>query len=177
MLIDAKTKEEQPRIEKLSKWLRVHPGLGISMIDHLYNKLDGAYPGQFAVQFKNETSIQNWRIETAEALEDENIQPHQIAPGLRELRRLYPDYPPSAGKLVIACKAAIPPAAHRDFAPAPMLTHKADRATSTGAARFSEYTKTLWGEDWKKKRKVGDEELDARAWETMDAPKETESPR
>ncbi|SFO42777.1 hypothetical protein [Nitrosospira briensis] len=75
------------RLETISKWLQIHKGLGISMMDHLYNQLDGLYPGQWAGKFKNEASIQNWRETWAWQFENDGITPGHIKAGLVECVR------------------------------------------------------------------------------------------
>ena len=104
----------------VSLWLQIHPTLGVTMMDHLFNKLDAMYPGRWVACYKNETSVQNWRDTWAEAFDEERILPHQVKAGISECRKLY-DWPPSLTEFIKACRS-VKPAAHRDFAP--MLTHK-----------------------------------------------------
>jgi hypothetical protein len=104
----------------VSMWLQIHPQLGVTMMDHLFNKLDAMYPGRWISCYKNETSVQNWRDTWAEAFEDERLQPHQIKAGIAQCRKLY-DWPPSLPEFLKAC-ATVTPLMHRDFPP--MLVHK-----------------------------------------------------
>lgn len=91
-----------------SHWLDVHPALGISMMDHLFNRLDGAYPHKWRSNFATPQAIANWRESWAEAFEDERIKPADIAVGLRACRSRY-DWPPSCAEFVKACKPAVDP--------------------------------------------------------------------
>jgi hypothetical protein len=103
-----------------SQWLRIHPGLGISLIDHLYNKLDAMYPLQWRRAHTNEASVQNWKETWADAFDKKGITREQIAVGISECLELY-DWPPSLKQFLDACRT-VKPAAHRNFSPA--LTHK-----------------------------------------------------
>lgn len=95
-------------------WMRVNPAYGVSMMDLLYNKLGGMYPGRWFACFKDEVSIQSWRESWAEAFEEEGLTPHHIRPGLAQCRKLY-DWPPSLTEFIKACKGAVIPAMHRPF--------------------------------------------------------------
>ncbi len=104
----------------VSIWFQVHPQLGVTMMDHLFNKLDSMYPGRWIACFKNETSVQNWRDTWAEAFEDDRLQPHQIKTGIAQCRKLY-NWPPSLTEFVNAC-TIVTPLMHRNFPP--MLVQK-----------------------------------------------------
>ena len=92
----------------ISRWLEVHPGLGISMMDHLFNRLDGAYPHRWRSAFANQQAINNWRESWVEAFEDEGITPQDIKAGLKACRKMF-DWPPSISEFIKACKPAIDP--------------------------------------------------------------------
>ena len=94
-------------------WLQKHPTLGVSLMDHLYSKLDAMYPIRWRSAHPNEISVNNWRDTWAEAFEEENIMPHQIKKGISECRRLY-DWPPSLTEFLQACTTTVP-MIHRDF--------------------------------------------------------------
>lgn len=137
------TTKDLPRaakIERISRWLEVHKGLGISMMDHLYNKLDGMYPGQWAEKFKNEASIQNWRETWADQFEADSIAPGHIKQGLVECSRRY-KYPPNVHEFVDACKGAIAPAMHRDMQPA--IERKPTPEERANAAKYLAMAKEL----------------------------------
>lgn len=94
--------------QPLSKWFDVHPKLGITTMDHLFNRLDGAYPHKWRTNFPNEQSIANWRESWAEAFEDEGITLNDVRDGLKACRTRY-DWPPSCAEFIKACKPSIDP--------------------------------------------------------------------
>ena len=89
-----------------SKWFDVHPALGISMMDHLFNRLDGAYPIRWRSAYSNQQAIDNWMESWAEAFEDERITPDEVKAGLRAIRKMY-DWPPSIAEFIKACRPSI----------------------------------------------------------------------
>jgi len=91
-----------------SPWLRVHQALGITMMDHLFNRLDGAYPHRWRSAFPTDQAIANWRESWAEAFDEEGIKPGDVKAGLRACRKLY-DWPPSCAEFIKACRPAIDP--------------------------------------------------------------------
>lgn len=99
-----KTLSTQP----YSKWFEVHPGLGISMMDHLFNRLDGAYPHKWRSNFPNQQAIDNWCESWAEAFEEEGITPNDVKAGLKACRTRY-DWPPSCAEFIKACKPSVDP--------------------------------------------------------------------
>lgn len=111
------------RLEQISRWLQIHKGLGISMMDHLYNKLDGMYTGFWAAQFKSEASIQNWRETWATHFEANGIEPKHIAGGLIECGKRHGG-PPTSKTFIDACKAAIVHPSHRAFPHDRRIEHK-----------------------------------------------------
>lgn len=95
-----------PTFAPMSAWLSVHPTLGISLMDHLYNRLDGAYPRRWREQFPTEQAIANWRESWAETFDAEGLTPAEVKAGLAECRTRY-DWPPSVAEFVKACRPAI----------------------------------------------------------------------
>ena len=89
--------------QPFSKWFEVHPGLGISMMDHLFNRLDGAYPHKWRSNFANQQAIDNWCESWAEAFEEERITPNDIKAGLKAVRSKF-DWPPSCAEFIKACR-------------------------------------------------------------------------
>lgn len=89
-----------------SIWLTEHPKLGISLMDHLFNRLDGAYPNRWRAAFASEQAVANWRESWAEAFDEEGLAPQLIADGLKACRKLY-DWPPSITEFLKACKPPI----------------------------------------------------------------------
>ena len=94
-------------------WLQPHPTLGVSMMDHLYSRLDAMYPIRWRSAHPTEISVNNWRTTWSEAFEEERIMPHQIKNGITECRKMY-DWPPSLTEFLKACATTVP-VMHRDF--------------------------------------------------------------
>jgi len=69
-------------IQQKSEWFRVHPVLKIAMIDHLFNRLDGAYPHWWRNNFPSDASIKNWRDSWVEAFEENRVTPAMVKAGL-----------------------------------------------------------------------------------------------
>lgn len=91
-----------------SEWFAVHPALGLSIIDHLFNRLDGAYPHKWRSNFPNQQAIDNWAESWVEAFEDEGVTPADVKTGLRECRKRFP-WPPSCAEFIQACKPSLDP--------------------------------------------------------------------
>lgn len=91
-----------------SNWLAVHPKLGISLMDHLFNRLEGLYPSRWRAAFSSEGQIQNWREVWAEAFIEDGITPAAIQTSLAAVRRKYP-WPPSLPEFLAACRPEIEP--------------------------------------------------------------------
>jgi hypothetical protein len=75
-------------------------------MDHLFNKLDGAYPNRWRAAFPNEHAIANWRDSWAEAFEEDGVTTQMISDALRVCRKTY-DWPPSLTEFLKACKPVI----------------------------------------------------------------------
>jgi hypothetical protein len=97
-----------PTTRPFSHWFDPMPDLGISLIDHLFNRLDGAYPGKWRQNFKNQQAIDNWAESWVEAFEEEGITPHDVKVGLRECRKRF-GWPPSVAEFMQACRPALDP--------------------------------------------------------------------
>lgn len=91
---------------KQSAWLEKHPKLGFSLIDHLWNRMDGAYPNRWRAAFANQQAIENWREAWAEAFEDEGIHPGEIKAAIAVCRKTY-DWPPSLAEFLKICRPPI----------------------------------------------------------------------
>ena len=86
------------------RWFQQIPAIGnISLMDHLFNRLDGAYPHKWRSNFPNQQAIDNWSVSWAEAFEDEGIKPEDIKAGLKACRNRF-DWPPSCAEFIKACK-------------------------------------------------------------------------
>jgi hypothetical protein len=97
-----------PSTRPFSQWFDPMPELGISLIDHLFNRLDGAYPGKWRQNFKNQQAIDNWAESWVEAFEEEGITPLDVKVGLRECRKRFA-WPPSVAEFMQACRPALDP--------------------------------------------------------------------
>ena len=95
--------------ENQSQWLTAHSKLnGMSLMDHLFNRLNGAYPNKWRANFRDEQAIDDWRHAWAEAFDDERITPSDVALGIKNCRRMY-DWPPSLTEFLRACRPHLEP--------------------------------------------------------------------
>lgn len=86
-----------------SVWLEKHPRLGVSLMDHLWNRMDGTYPNRWRAAFANEQAIENWREAWADAFSDERITPDEVRSAIAVCRKTY-DWPPSLPEFLKACR-------------------------------------------------------------------------
>ncbi|UXC34800.1 replication protein P [Cupriavidus gilardii] len=93
-------------MSKRSLWLEPHPALRIPLIDHLFNRLDGAYPIRWRSAFADPQSIANWREAWAEAFDEEGLTPEDVRNGLKACRKRY-DWPPSVSEFIKACRPEV----------------------------------------------------------------------
>lgn len=89
-----------------SRWFDIAPALGISLMDHLFNRLDGAYPHKWRSNFANQQAIDNWAESWVEAFEEEGITPDDVKAGLRECRKRF-TWPPSCAEFITACRPSL----------------------------------------------------------------------
>lgn len=82
---------------------------GISLVDHLWNRLSGTYGGRWLKDFPDMQSIENWKEAWAEALDEDRVTPQEVAEGLRTCRRMFPDWPPAVGEFIRACRPGLIP--------------------------------------------------------------------
>ncbi|MES2148612.1 MAG: replication protein P [Pseudomonadota bacterium] len=92
-----------PTTRPFSQWFEPHAELGISLMDHLYNRLDGAYPHKWRANFPDEQAIDNWAESWVEAFEEEGITPIDVKAGLKACRSRFA-WPPSCAEFIQACK-------------------------------------------------------------------------
>ena len=97
-----------PSTRPYSQWFDPAPGLGISLVDHLFNRLDGAYPHKWRSNFANQQAIDNWAESWVEAFEEEGITPTDVKVGLRECRRRFA-WPPSCAEFIQTCRPGVDP--------------------------------------------------------------------
>jgi hypothetical protein len=74
-------------------------------MDHLFNRLDGAYQNRWRAAFSGENAIANWRETWAESFDDERIKPADIATAIKAVTRKY-DWPPSLAEFLKLCRPA-----------------------------------------------------------------------
>lgn len=79
----------------------------LSLMDLLWNRLDGMFIGIWASKFTSPETLDNWRDSWAQAFCDEGITPKEVSTGLRELRRS--KYPPGIGEFIEACRPQLSP--------------------------------------------------------------------
>lgn len=92
-----------------SAWLRPVPKLdGRTLMDHLWNRLDGVYPGKWRKDFPDVEAITSWQEAWAEAFDQDGITPQEVAAGIQACRRLY-DWPPSLTEFMKACRPELIP--------------------------------------------------------------------
>lgn len=89
-----------------SSWLEAHPSLGISPMDHLFNRLDGAYPNRWRSSFPSNQAIANWAESWAEAFEEVGLKFDEVKAGLKRCRTKY-DWPPSVAEFIKACRPPV----------------------------------------------------------------------
>ncbi len=80
----------------------------LTMMDRLFNRLDGSYPHKWRSAFANAQAIQNWREAWAEAFDEEGLTLDEVKAGIVTCRKLY-DWPPSLPEFLKACRPAIDP--------------------------------------------------------------------
>lgn len=93
---------------KPSAWTQISPALGMSLMDHLFNRLDGAYPRKWRADFQNEIAVANWKETWSDAFDEEGITPAEVKTGLSNCRRMF-DWPPSLTEFLRACRPGLDP--------------------------------------------------------------------
>jgi hypothetical protein len=95
-----------------NKFLQPHKAAGdkraISVMDRLFNRLDGIYPHKWRSAFASEQAIENWRDAWADAFLEERLTLHEIKTGLNECRRAF-DWPPSLPEFLRLCRPNLAP--------------------------------------------------------------------
>ncbi|MBV2180910.1 MAG: hypothetical protein KUL86_06695 [Castellaniella sp.] len=90
-------------------WLVPHAKLeGISLMDHLFGRMNGMYPNKWRANFRDEQAIDDWKAAWAEAFDEDGITPHDVADGIKNCRRMY-DWPPSLPEFLRACRPSLDP--------------------------------------------------------------------
>lgn len=95
--------------EDQSIWLVPHQKLeGISLMAHLFNRLNGTYPNKWRMNFRDNQAIEDWEQAWAEAFDDEGITPQDVALGIKNCRHMY-EWPPSLPEFLRACRPHLEP--------------------------------------------------------------------
>lgn len=76
---------------------------GLSVIDHIYNWLDGLYPFLWRNRFQNKVSVENFRKTWAAAFTEQQVTFEEVRLGLRNCQTLY-EKPPTFPEFLKACR-------------------------------------------------------------------------
>jgi hypothetical protein len=79
---------------------------GIEPIDHLFNRMDGIYPGKWRQCFTTNESIKNWRESWADAFVEERLTPVEVRNGIKVCAREH-EWPPSLATFIKSCRPSI----------------------------------------------------------------------
>lgn len=77
-----------------------------TLIDELFKRFDGMFPGRFAKLFTSPAQLQNWRNVWATAFEDNELTGEDVAVGLRACQSQC-QFVPSVGEFIQLCKPAL----------------------------------------------------------------------
>jgi hypothetical protein len=104
----------QSSTSRLNQWTDKRPAAAtspgaepLSLMDLLWNRLDGMFVGTWASKFTSAATLDNWRDSWAQAFCDEGITPHEVSIGLRALRGH--KFPPVIGEFLAACRPQLSP--------------------------------------------------------------------
>lgn len=104
----------QSSTSRLSAWTDKRPvpastpgAEPLSLMDLLWNRLDGMFIGTWAAKFTSASTLDNWRESWAQAFCDAGITPQEVSKGLRALRDC--KYPPVIGEFLAACRPQLSP--------------------------------------------------------------------
>jgi hypothetical protein len=93
-----------------SQWLQVRnwgdSRKPLSMMDRLFNRMDGAYPHKWRSAFANQQAIQNWRDAWAAKFDCAGLSPKEVSDGIDRCTDMY-DWPPSLPEFLKACRPSI----------------------------------------------------------------------
>ncbi len=112
-----------------SQWLTINNRTGKTLMQILFDRLDGMYPKHWRAQFEGKTpeatdqNVKNWTEAWASAFESRSIAPRMIARALENCMDMY-EWPPSLPQFIKACTT---PARNEQVTPpeAPALTYEA----------------------------------------------------
>lgn len=93
-----------------SQWLQVRnfgdASKPLSMMDRLFNRMDGAYPHKWRSAFANQQAIQNWREAWSDKFDKAGLSPNEVSDGIDRCTDMY-DWPPSLPEFMKACRPSI----------------------------------------------------------------------
>ncbi|MDP1941269.1 MAG: replication protein P [Gallionella sp.] len=93
-----------------NQWLQVmnwgDASKPLSLMDRLFNRMDGAYPHKFRSAFANQQAIQNWREAWSDKFSRAGLSLNEVAEGIDRCTDLY-DWPPSLPEFMKACRPSI----------------------------------------------------------------------
>lgn len=84
-------------------WTDVNAKMGISAIDHLFNRFTGIYGDRFRKAFPNEGAMKNWKDTWADGLAGEGITLEEVRTGLAAILKTC-DWPPTLPEFLKACR-------------------------------------------------------------------------
>jgi Replication protein P len=94
-------------MNQYTKWFEIRitkeKPQGESIMDRLYNRLDGIYLNKWRLNFPSSEAIDNWQISWAEAFEEEKITLEEIAAGIKYCRKNL-EWSPSCSQFIQACR-------------------------------------------------------------------------
>lgn len=91
-------------------WHKVHPEIGMTPMDRLFERIEGALPGKWRASFKSAADIDNWRIVWASAFDYHKITPQEIKTGLANLcdrviaKQHMDGWIPTCGEFIALCR-------------------------------------------------------------------------
>ena len=95
-----------------NRWLRLHTWPDavrpLSLMDRLFNRLDGTYPHKFRSAFANSQAIQNWRDAWADKFLKLRLTPAEVSVGMDRCSDTY-DWPPSLPEFIKLCRPMLDP--------------------------------------------------------------------
>lgn len=87
-------------------WTDVNAKMGISAIDHLFNRLTGIYGDRFRKGFPNEGAVKNWKDAWSDGLSSEGITLDEVRAGLSGILKTC-DWPPTLPEFLRACRPSM----------------------------------------------------------------------
>lgn len=113
----------------LTNWTIPHEKLGVSLMEHLFMRLSGIYGSKWDNAFIAPEMKSNWMAVWASAFDYHKLTPQDIKNGLDNCPILYPDWTPTLGQFITACKhKETRHACHEKFAALPKPNYPKEKA-------------------------------------------------